>query len=202
MRYSAKLFVTLDACHMWHNTREWIIVIVLVFNNNAVFIEVLLYLADWFRKLAPLSQPIILFNHSSLLAAAIFSHETRLNLKARAITLCFLALYQATASFREWHGCFNRWKGMAIFYVNPCWFILTLFFGKTDMREGYVRLLTRSSTLCSTYHNRLIINWWLLMLFYFFFLRDFHSFSMPSKTVLTSATQPTWFLVCADTTSS
>ena len=186
MRYSAKLFVTLDACHMWHNTREWIIVIVLVFNNNAVFIEVLLYLADWSRKLAPLSQPIILFNHSSLLAAAIFSHETRLNLKVRAITLCFLALYQATASFREWHGCFNRWKGMAIFYVNPCWFILTLYY----------------ATLCSTYHNRLIINWWLLMLFYFFFLRDFHSFSMPSKTVLTSATQPTWFLVCADTTSS
>ena len=153
MRYSAKLFVTLDACHMWHNTREWIIVIVLVFNNNAVFIEVLLYLADWSRKLAPLSQPIILFNHSSLLAAAIFSHETRLNLKARAITLCFLALYQATASFREWHGCFNRWKGMAIFYVYPCRFIVTLFFGKTNMREGYVRLLTRSSTLCSTYHT-------------------------------------------------
>ena len=158
-------------------------------------------LCDWSRKLAPLSQPIILFNHSSLLAAAIFSHETRLNLKARAITLCFL-LY-----IRQLHLSENDmaaltggkvWQYSMLIPVDLYW----SYFSERPTWEGYVRLLTRSSTLCSTYHNRLIINWWLLMLFYFFFLRDFHSFSMPSKTVLTSATRPTWFLVCADTTSS
>ena len=164
----------------------------------------LLYLAVWLvqKTRATLSTNHFIQSFESPRCSHLFSWSEVEPQSFRAITICFLALYQAIASFREWHGCFNRWKGMAIFYVNPCWFILTLFFGKTDMREGYVRLLTRSSTLCSTYHNRLIINWWLLMLFYFFFLRDFHSFSMPSKTVLTSATQPTWFLVCADTTSS
>ena len=135
MRYSAKLFVMLDACHMWHNTREWIIVLVLVFNNNAVFIKVLLYLAVWLvqKTRATLSTNHFIQSFESPRCSHLFSWSEVEPQSFRAITLCFLALYQATASFREWHGCFNRWKGMAIFFVNPCWFILTSFFGKANM---------------------------------------------------------------------
>ena len=115
----------------------------------------LLYLAVWLvqKTRATLSTNHFIQSFESPRRSHLFSWSEVEPQSFRAITLCFLALYQAIASFREWHGCFNRWKGMAIFYVYPCRFIVTLFFGKTNMREGYVRLLTRSSTLCSTYHT-------------------------------------------------